>query len=223
MVTINQQAVCFNGPGTIYPLNSLLLVGDQVVIAGCNSTNDWFWIEKSGIVNGCWINNQVVSFQGDLTVLPVFTPGPTPVISPSATLESKGLKIFMISLNTGGSVGCGDDAVWFYSGVPSKNSPAQNALAALNALFSIKTETYAGYTNSIYASNMHAQSINFDPSTGLAIIYLSGTFTKPKDLCEAARMRAQIWSTIYQFEPIKKANIWIGNKLLGDLLNIPGH
>jgi len=190
------------------------------VMAGRDNGNDWWWIEKSGVDSGCWINESFASFKGDSTVLPIFTPEPTSYIVPTATFDQKGLKFYMIALNTGGSIGCGDSLTWFYSGIPNKNAPAENALAALNALFNIKTETYAGFNNPIYTSNMQAQSISLDPSTGVAIVHLSGTFVKPRDLCEKARMRAQIWTTILQFEAIKDANIWIGNKLLGDLLAI---
>ncbi len=121
-------------------------------------------------------------------------------------------------IKEGLNVSCGNDEAPVYAGVNRTGNLETDVKSALNALFANNGKYVAGLLNPIYQSSMRAKNLTLDPNTGVAEIQLSGSFVKPKDDCESARMRAQVWGTIYQFETINKAIVWLNEVLLGDLL-----
>ncbi|HEY61170.1 MAG TPA: hypothetical protein G4N95_00815 [Anaerolineae bacterium] len=164
---------------------------------------------------------------------PTFTPVPTHTTTPSATpshtptdtltptmsgyIPSNSIFIYFIHPNTGGPVGCGDSLVPLTIGHTRSDDVIQDLTIALNALFS--AGQYSGaLINVTYISNLHVDNIDFDKYSGVAGIYMSGSFTKPDNNCDKSRYRAQVWSTAKQFPEVKRAVIFVGNKLLGDLL-----
>jgi hypothetical protein len=88
---------------------------------------------------------------------------------------------------------------------------------ALDALF--RQGQYVGaFFNATYTSSLSANQVDFKKSTNVVTVHLGGSFTKPKEDCDKLRYRAQVWETARQFPEVKYATIWVGNKLLGDLL-----
>jgi len=149
----------------------------------------------------------------------------TPTNTPTNTLTptqvnityENAIFIYFIHPNTGGPVGCGDSLVPLTIGQIRSGDVVRDMTIALNALFS--AGQYSGaLINTTYTSNLHVNSIDFDKYTGLAKVYMTGSFTKPKNNCDKSRYRAQVWATAKQFQGVKRAEIWVDSKLLGDLL-----
>jgi hypothetical protein len=186
---------------------------------GSDEAKTWWWVQLQQGTE-CWLPAVVGEVQGDTSLLPVLTAAPTPIILPTSTPDVKALKFYLVALGTGGPFGCGDGLVYFFSGVRGTERTEDNVKAALNALFDLKTEYLGKYYNPLYRLNLHVSGVTFDPSSGDMTINLSGTFIKPKNECDSKRMRAQVWETVYQFEDIKRAYIWVKDKPLGDLLEL---
>jgi len=155
------------------------------------------------------------------TTTPTSTPTDIPTNTPTPTVSgyipSNSIFIYFIHLDTGGPVGCGDSLVPLTIGHVRSDDVIQDMTIALNALFS--ASQYSGaLINTTYISNLHVNNIDFEKSSGIATIYMTGSFTKPDNNCDKSRYRAQVWSTAKQFPEVKRAVILVDSKLLGDLL-----
>jgi hypothetical protein len=214
-LTVNGDARCRTGPSLIYDTATYLEDGARFEILGKVENGSWFLIplEADG---DCWISETVVTVQRGSTAILIQTPPPLPTEMPSPVSDKPPLYYYMIK--EGLNVSCGNDEAPVYAGGNRTGNLEADVISALNALFANNGKYVAGLLNPIYQSNMRAKNMNFDPNSGIAEIQLAGSFVKPKDDCDSARMRAQVWGTIYQFEAINKAIVWLNNVLLGDLL-----
>ncbi len=218
-LTINQNAICRIGPGLIYDVRTYLTEGTEALILGSDEDQIWWFIEVDRRIDlSCWVSEALASLKGDLVTVPVLTPPPLPLDTPTPTPQSKGIVYYLIAENTGGPVGCGDSLLPVFPGINFTPDMETNVIAALNALFSQHTKYVNGLLNPVYESRMKAKHLSFNSATGTARIQLGGTFVKPIDVCEAKRMRDQVFYTVYQFEKIKFAAIYLNNVLLGDLM-----
>jgi len=95
---------------------------------------------------------------------------------------------------------------------------AANVERALNSLFATGVQYVGNLYNPLYQSRLSVNNIDYKKSTGVMVVYLTGSFVKPKDNCDRQRYRAQVWQTIYQFPEVKRAHVWVNQHLLGDLL-----
>ncbi len=151
------------------------------------------------------------------TNTPTLTPTNTITPTPVNVTYQNGILIYFIHPNTGGPVGCGDSLVPLTIGYVKSDDVVNDLTIALNALFS--AGHYSGaLVNLTYTSNLHVDRIEFNKFSGLARVFLSGSFTKPPTNCEKSSYHAQVWATAKQFPEIKRAEIHVGSLLLGDLL-----
>ncbi|MBU0510085.1 MAG: hypothetical protein KJ638_00080 [Chloroflexi bacterium] len=215
-LTMDQNAICRSGPGTVYDVVTYLVEGAQADVEGRIEDDSWWLIQPPEAEAACWVSAEIVSVRGDLEGLPVLTPPPLPTLSPTPTLTSAGVYYILIAENTGGPLGCGDGLIKFYPGILSHGGFEDDIKTALNALFSNHSEYYNGLYNPLYKSDLRAKSVELDASN-TPVIQLGGTFVKPKDECESKRMHAQVWYTVAQFSS-KRAIIFLNNALLGDLM-----
>ena len=83
IANISANTNCRTGPGSVYDLLHTYLAGDEVVLHGKNP-NGFFWYtsDSAGINPDCWLWTQYATPVGDTAMLPVFTPPPTPTLSP---------------------------------------------------------------------------------------------------------------------------------------------
>jgi len=219
VLTINQNAKCRLGPGTLYGVETYLTEGTQGSITGQVDGGTWWFVDLGNDIDfPCWVSNIVASVAGGIDNVPILTPPPLPTLPLTPTIESVGIVYYMIAENTGGPVGCGDSLIPIYVGTGNTGSLETNVRTALNALFAHHTKYVDGLLNPIYESRMKAKGVDLDTSTGTARVQLGGTFVKPVDVCESKRMHAQVFFTVYQFEVIEFAGIWLNNVLLGDLM-----
>lgn len=89
---------------------------------------------------------------------------------------------------------------------------------ALQRLFSYGVKNIGNLYNPLYQSKLRIERVEYNKSTQQVRIYSSGGFVKPKDECDQLRYREQVWATVRQFPGVKRVDIWVGSKLLGDLL-----
>jgi hypothetical protein len=218
-LTIREDANCRTGPGIQYEILTHVEVGSSALILGSGINQTWFLIDSGQDSQmSCWVSKVVATLRGNLVSVPELTPPPLPQDTATPTPESKGIVYYLLAENTGGPVGCGDSLIPIYPGINFKPDMETNVKAALNALFAHNTKYVNGLLNPIYESRMKAKHLSFDSSTGVARIQLGGTFVKPVDVCESKRMHAQVFLTVYQFQKIKFAAVFINNVLLGDLM-----
>lgn len=145
------------------------------------------------------------------------TPTNTPTVTVDLSTVENQIYIYFVHLNTGGPVACGDSLVPLSIGHVRTGDVKQDIAIALNTLFSAGQYSGALY-NATYTSNLHVDRVEFNKFSGEAVIYTSGSFTKPETNCDRSRYRAQAFTTARQFPEVTRAVIWVGSKLLGDLL-----
>jgi LysM repeat protein len=128
------------------------------------------------------------------------------------------VKVALIELNSGGSVGCGDSVVLVDRPVAPTRAPLT---AAINELLSIKQRDYgqSGLTNILYASNLHVQNITI--VNGHANIWLTGNVSLAGE-CDDPRAVAQFEETAKQFSTVQTASVYINGVLLQTLLSGKG-
>jgi hypothetical protein len=69
---------CRTGPGLIYDAKTPMLVGETLKALGRDSGTNFYYTDR-----GCWVwTNYAFAVTGSLNNLPVFTPPPTPTLSP---------------------------------------------------------------------------------------------------------------------------------------------
>ena len=160
----------------------------------------------------------------------------TPTSSPTETLTStpepmnlgnsslnmgtveNSIRIFFIQENTGGPI-CGDSLVWINTDIPRSSNTAKNITAALTRLFSYRTKYVGDLYNPAHVVSAKVKKVTLSKD-GFLFIQLAGSMKeRTKDDCENIRLRSQIWSTFRQFKGYDGYTIYLGNALLGDLIN----
>lgn len=94
-VSVSADTNCRQGPGTDYPIVSMLRVGATTAVQGKDASGSWYYVANPGGGSGsCWLWNQFATVQGNSAALEVVNapPPPAPVATqtgqPSATSQS---------------------------------------------------------------------------------------------------------------------------------------
>lgn len=218
--SLNQDSVCYQGPGYIYDVKTYLSAGESVMAVGKVEDESWTLVDLSDRDENCWLTTERLTSNLDEYDLNIVSPPPTPTEKVSVTPELHGMRTYLFVLNTGGPFGCGDSLVYYYSGIKTTGDLEKDVAAILRFLLKQKQEYIGNNYNPLYKSNLNIKNVMIDYSSKRANIRLGGTFIKPSNACESERIRTQIWNTILQFDEIDSAQIWVNNKLLGDLLYV---
>lgn len=145
-----------------------------------------------------------------------------PTMDPNAQVSyASGGDVFtyLIALNTGGPIGCGDSAIAISAGSPSGNDIEANVRKGLEKLFSIKDKFIYGLYNPLYSSNIRVESVNYESGSGSIDIFLRGTYNPSGDDCDNRRVREQVWLTVRQFRGITSTTIFLNRVPFGDRLS----
>jgi len=154
------------------------------------------------------------------TVIPVNRTAAPTGASSGRVGGSGGLKVYLVALKTGGTVGCNDSVVPVSTGIPSTKEVAKDIETALNTLFSWKGKYYGNLYNPVSYSTLRVQKIEWSASTGGLEVWLSGKYRPSGDDCDNTRVKAQIWATAKQFGGIKYTNFYInGPHPFGDFVS----
>jgi hypothetical protein len=181
---------------------------------------NWWSVEEPEFKASCWVSSEVVTVKGNVDSLPVFTPEPTPTTAPLPTIDQKGVIYYLIALNTGGPVGCGDSLIPVYTGIPSSGDLDRDIHNSLHTLLKLKVKDFGGLYNPLHNAHLNTGGISFNQTSGQVKVELNGSIPKPKDECEYHRVRGVLWETVRHYKDVKGVTFWIGNKLVGDLIAI---
>jgi hypothetical protein len=86
--TMTRDSNCYNGPGVIYTVVTILRSGETIDVIGRNSDSSWWRIVK-GPSTDCWVANEAGTFNGELALIPITSSQyiTKTVIPPSPTRE----------------------------------------------------------------------------------------------------------------------------------------
>lgn len=219
-LVVNEDAACRIGPGLIYDIRAYLSEGVVPTLLGSVEEKDWWSIEEPEFNASCWVSSEIVTVQGDVNSLPVFTPEPTPTTPPLPTADQKGVIYYLIAKNTGGPVGCGDSLVPVYTGIQSSGDLERDIHNSLHTLLKLKVKDLGGYYNPLHNAHLNTGGISFNETTGQVKVELNGSIPKPEDECEYHRVRGALWETVRHYKDVKGVTFWIGDKLVGDLIAV---
>lgn len=108
-ISVSMPTNCRTGPGKVYDRVGALLVGEIAEVVGRDPTGNYWYIRNPDQSNGfCWLWGEYATLTGNISVLPVYTPPPTP--TPSSGFEAyyahidtcRGWWVEMELENTGG-------------------------------------------------------------------------------------------------------------------------
>ena len=159
------------------------------------------------------------------TLVPTDTTTPTPTPEPTNTpvpivVSNSGIEIYLVHMLGDGSDPCQANLVPVSTGLLASGDVKQDVTTAVNKLFSLGVKYSGNLYNPLYQSKLRVTDLDFNKSKKDITIYLTGSFTKPKNDCEKQLYRNQVWDTIRQFPEITRAHVWFGKYKLGDLLAV---
>jgi hypothetical protein len=78
-ISVYENTHCRSGPGVVYPSKGVLLVGEVADVIGRSTVTDYWYVTNAQLPgDGCWLWGEFAQVEGDIEVLPVYTPAPTP-------------------------------------------------------------------------------------------------------------------------------------------------
>jgi hypothetical protein len=84
LISVSVATNCRVGPGRVYDRVGALLVGQTAEVFGRNSVDDYWYIRNPNNSDGfCWLWGEYAALSGNTSVLPVYTPPPTPTPMPN--------------------------------------------------------------------------------------------------------------------------------------------
>lgn len=92
MISVSVDTNCRFGPGKVYDWTGSLLVGQVAEVYGMNPTRDYWYIRNPDADGYCWVWGEYATLVGDPSVLPVYTPPPTPTPIPAFEASYDGLE-----------------------------------------------------------------------------------------------------------------------------------
>jgi LysM repeat protein len=124
-------------------------------------------------------------------------------------------RIYLISLNDGGSIGCGDSIVPVTVEIPATRGILR---ASLEKLLSLHSQYYgeSGLYNALYQSNLTISDVRID--NRVATIRLSGQIVLG-GVCDTPRVQEQLEQIALQFSTVDQVNIYLNGNLLEDVLS----
>jgi hypothetical protein len=204
----------------VYAIRAYLNEGAVPTLLGTVAENEWWSVLEPEFDAECWVSSSVVTVNGDLDLLPEFTPEPTPTTEPTPTSVQKGVIYYLVAKDTGGTLGCGDTLIPVYTGVPRSGNLEKDIHTGLHALLKLKVKEFSGYYNPLHNAHLSTGGIKFNKDSGNVTVNLNGSIPKPKDECEYYRVRAVLWETVRHYRDVTGVTFWIGDKLIGDLIAI---
>ncbi len=135
----------------------------------------------------------------------------------NATAKVRKARIFLISTDDKGPVGCGDSAVPVEADLPAPTPALWGSLEIL--LTAGQRYESAGFYNALANSPLRVQRIERSGPT--ARIYLTG-YLEIGGACDSPRVLSQLTETATQFQDVDKAEIFLDGKPLDELLSGKG-
>lgn len=87
--TLNKNAHCRKGPGTVYDIMTSFVSGTVLKVLGRSAgelnLDTWFYVEEPTSGGSCWVSTTVGALSGDGACLAIIAAPPTPTPEPTAT------------------------------------------------------------------------------------------------------------------------------------------
>ena len=78
-ISVDENTNCRSGPGVDYPNKGVLRVGEVADVIGRSTVPDYWFVTNAQLPeDGCWLWGEFGQVEGEIEVLPVFTPAPSP-------------------------------------------------------------------------------------------------------------------------------------------------
>jgi LysM repeat protein len=137
---------------------------------------------------------------------------PAPAGQPSGFTFTR---FYLVALNNGGSVGCGDSLVPVTVEIPATYAILR---ASLEKLLALHTQYYgeSGLYNALYQSNLTIDDVRID--NRVATIRLSGQIVLG-GVCDSPRVQAQLEQAALQYSTVDQVKVFINGKPLQDVLS----
>lgn len=137
---------------------------------------------------------------------------------PAPANQSSGFtftRFYLIALNNGGSIGCGDSLVPVTVEIPATHGILR---ASLEKLLALRTQFYgeSGLYNALYQSNLTIDDVRID--NRIATIRLSGQIVLG-GACDSPRVQAQLEQAARQYSTVDQVKIYINGTPLQDVLS----
>ena len=107
--------------------------------------------------------------------------------------------IFLVHLLGDGTDPCQANLIPVSTGLLITGDVKQDVTTAVNRLFSLSVKYSGNLYNPLFQSKLRVSDLDFKKSRKDITVYLTGSFTKPKEDCEKQLYRNQVWNTIRQF------------------------
>jgi hypothetical protein len=89
-ISVSVPTNCRIGPGKVYDRGGALLVGEVAEVVGRDPIGNYWYIRNPDQPNGfCWLWGEYATLTGNTSILPVYTPPPTPMPNFDAFYEGK--------------------------------------------------------------------------------------------------------------------------------------
>jgi len=82
-IMVSVATNCRVGPGRVYDRVGALLVGELAEVFGRDPTGNYWYIRNPDSNGYCWLWGEYATLAGNLSVLPIYTPPPTPTPIPA--------------------------------------------------------------------------------------------------------------------------------------------
>ncbi len=83
VIRVSVDTNCRAGPGQVYDQVGSLMVGEAAEVLASDPTTRYWYVKNPDQPNGyCWLWTEYATLAGNVSVLPVFTPPPTPTPAP---------------------------------------------------------------------------------------------------------------------------------------------
>lgn len=139
-VMVSGNTNCRVGPGSVYDWLHTYLSGDQALLLGKNAAETfWFTSDENGIIPNCWLWGMYATPVGDTSLLPIFTPPPTPTPSPDFAVSYEGSD-------------CGAGSCWLWFKIDNTGSVAWESVL-------VYTKNMVTYDVAVNVSNTFNSSI----------------------------------------------------------------
>lgn len=93
LVSVSVNTNCRVGPGKVYDWVGALLVGETTEVTGRTQDNKYYYVRNPDVPGGfCWLWANYATTTGNIAVLPIFTPPPTPTPAPDFTVTYEHLE-----------------------------------------------------------------------------------------------------------------------------------
>ncbi|KAA3647097.1 MAG: hypothetical protein DWQ07_06265 [Chloroflexi bacterium] len=137
-----------------------------------------------------------ITLSPTITLTPTLTP-----IPPTPTTVPGTMVMYMVQLDTGGPIGCGDSLIPISVGVLPTGDPTQDLFVVMTRLFTTKVKWYGTLYNPLFASNVDVVEVTRDAGPDDVLVSTVGRVVKGDDYCDWDRIRAQVNTTARQNAP----------------------